>query len=807
MLIVRPIFLFLLLALVEFLSAQSGVSGVVESTAHIPIPFATVTLKRAAAVDERVVQTDSSGVFHIDQVGHGSYWMTISSLGYEPASLELTLKQDTLFTIRLQRNEQQLREVTVTGTKPVIERSADKIVYNVAASVTAAGSDALQAISQIPGVRIVNNEISVAGKGMIRVLLNNQIIQLRGEDLARYLRTFSANQISRIELITNPSARYDADGNAGLINIVTRHNKLQGYSGNIQLTSRYDAPGVPAVYDKKTIGALNGSANLTYNRNRWSFYGSINQTRGRVLEGFRFDIYYPRQHWQQADTGLYAHHALTALAGVDYKVNAALTIGASFSGGRDVYDGSDNVRNPIYNPSGTMDSLLKTYAHYHPVALPASVTIYANMKLDTTGRQLLLNADYLNYYRNDISDFESSSYDSRGNYQPGSITKYFDRNKQNIVIYTVKADVDWPTAFATYSFGGKLSFISEYSNAFYYNKTSDGLVYNTDLSNEFNYVENTQALYGNISKTVHQWKLQAGLRGELTHTKGYAYTVQKTTVSNYLKLFPSLLASYAVNTSNTFSLSVGRRINRPSFWSLNPFKSLYTAYSYGEGNPYLQPEYTLNGELSHDYRSVLRTTLFVNQTDNGFMNVTIVSPDTNLVYTKPFNFIRTFKIGLSETITFKPFHWWESSALMSLYHTDAQSSLVNIKSIAATSAYLSSINNLYLNRSRTIAAAANFWYQFPEIDHIGKTTGYYKLDIGVKASTPNKKWDIALNLNDAFRSSAIAYSYTVQDIPQTFTNFQIQRYWQLSLSYRFGKGHRTNSTRTSGNEEEKGRVP
>lgn len=806
MLVVRLVFLFLLFTSFEVLYAQSRISGTIVSASYSPIPFAAVTLKRTTDAIEHISQTDSTGTFSFNKVTNGTYSINITCIGYEPYNLRFDVSHDTSFTLQLQQNNKQLDEVTVTGIKSSIERSADKVVYNVGSSVTATGSDALQAIGQIPGVRINNNEISIAGKGVTRVMMNNRIIPLQGEDLTRYLKSFSANQITRIELVTNPSARYEAEGDAGLINIITKQSKLQGYSGNLQLTSKYYAPGESSVYGIRTFGEVSGSANLAYNWNRWSVYGSFNHVRDRHLEGFQFDVYYPKKHWTQTDTGLYTHNAFTALAGVDYKASSSLTIGASFSGGRDKYDGSDNVRNPTYNTSGTLDSLLKTSAHYHPVALPAALNVYAIIKLDTIGRQLFLNADYFNYYRNDVSDFESNSYDDKENFKPQGKTQYFDRNKQNIVIYTLKADLDWPTRFATYSLGGKLSFISEYSNAFYYNKTNGSLVYNTNLSNEFDYTENTQAIYGSMSKEMGKWKLQAGLRGELTQTKGYSYTVQKTTLNNYLKVFPSLLAIYSANTNNNFSLSIGRRINRPSFWSLNPFKSLYTTYSYGEGNPYLQPEYTNNVQLSHDYKSIFQTALFANRTDNGFANVTIVSPDTNLVYTKPFNFIRTIRIGVSETVLLKLLNWWESSAMLSIYHTNAHSSLANIRSLKGMGAYLSSTNTLYFNKSKTVATAINFWYQFPEVDHIGKTFRYFKLDVGVKAATANKKWDVALNLNDAFRSSAMAYSYTVNGIAQTFTNFQIIRYWQLSLSYRFGNGQGTNKIRTSGNEEEKGRV-
>jgi hypothetical protein len=358
---------------------------------------------------------------------------------------------------------------------------------------------------------------------------------------------------------------------------------------------------------------------------------------------------------------------------------------------------------------------------------------------------------------------------------------------------------------ATYAFGGKLSYINEYSNAFYYDKTpTDALIYNTNLSNEFNYSENTQALYGNVSKDVNKWKLQAGIRGELTQTKGSSYTAQKTKINNYFRMFPSALIQYNANANHVLSLSAGRRINRPSFWNLNPFKSLFTAYSYGEGNPYLQPEYNSNLELAHAYKNVFRTSLFASKTEDGFVNVTI--PDDNLVHTIPLNFIRTTRMGLSESVLFKPWSWWESNAFASVYHTKARSALSYVESLEGTGAYLSTTNNFYFNRDKTVAAAVNFWYQFPEVDHIGKTHSYYKLDVGVKATTTNKKWDLALNLNDALRSSALAYSYTVNNVPQTFTNFQIMRYLQLSVAYRFGGSAGAAPTRNAGNEDEKGRV-
>jgi hypothetical protein len=309
-----------------------------------------------------------------------------------------------------------------------------------------------------------------------------------------------------------------------------------------------------------------------------------------------------------------------------------------------------------------------------------------------------------------------------------------------------------------------------------------------------------------MSKNMSRWKFQDGLRGELTQTKGYSYTLNKKTSGNKLRLFPSLLINYQATPGSTFSLSVGRRINRPSFWNLNPFKSLFTALSYGEGNPYLQPEYNTNYELSHSYKSLMVSSLFFNKTENGYNNVTLASAGTNIVYTIPLNFIKTYRFGISETITVKPLSWWENNELLSFYHTSAYSKIPNVNGIRGFGYYISSTNNFYFNRSKTFAGAINFWYQFPEVDHMSKADRYYKLDLGMRMTTSNRKLDIVFNLNDIFRSSALAYSTVVNGISQKLTNFQINRFFQLSVSYRFGKSTDESGSHSTGNEEERGRI-
>lgn len=788
--------------------AQAVLTGTVNNSSNTPVAYAIVRLQRLPGDPQQVLQTDSSGSFRFTRLPAGEYVLNAVVTGYQAATLHFNLHRDTVVNITLQPSNTRLGEVTVTAGKPAIENTPDKLVYNVASNITAAGSNVLEAIGKVPGIKVNDNEISITGKGAVKVMVNDRLVQLAGIDLIRYLKSMSASQISKIELIKNPSAQYDAEGNAGLINITTRQRKSEGYSGTVQANAKGWLHNPAVVYGTRNYEAVNINATLNYNTARWSAFGSINLDQDQHLEGFRTTIYYPKQTWIQSDTGKYTYLNANIIAGADYRISRNATIGLIYQGGKNVYDGSDRVNNPVFdNATGKPDSIMKTYATYRPIADNHSINLHSAINFDTTGRRLLLNADYFSYYRTDRSDFESNNYLGDNITHPSGTTRYYDDNKQRIHIYTLKADMELPTRFAKFLVGGKLTFIDTYSNAFYYKKDSaDRLEYDKNLSNEFDYKENTQALYVSMNREQGNWKYEAGLRGELTQTTGYSYTLDQRTTRKYFRLFPSLSVSWQANKNNSLAFTVGRRINRPSFWNLNPFKSLYTAYSYGEGNPSLNPEYNTNIELSHTFRNRLTSALFFNKTDDGFNNVTIASADTNLVYTIPLNFIRTYRYGISESVSFTVFNWLDNNNQVTLYHTDARSAIPQVASISGWGAYLATNNNIYFNRDKTFAGAINCWYQFPEVNHIGRSDAYFKLDIGVKASVMKKKVDIALTMNDIFQSSAMTINSTINGARQQLSNFQLNRYLLLGISYRFGSKAAKQPAGDTGNQEERGRV-
>ncbi len=786
-----------------FCTAQFKIKGTVSDQEQAPLPFSTISLK-VPSDDSKVMQSDSLGQFVFKGLSPGSYLLTAHALGYSPKEMMINVQRDTTLSLRLKPLEGRLKAVTVVGNKPIIERRSDRIIFNVSSSIQAAGSNGLEVLKKAPGIKIGNNTIGIAGKGKISVMLNGRLLHLSDKALVNYLKSFSSENISRIEIITHPSAKYDAEGNAGLINIVTRKNTQAGWSGNLSGSiKRFFYKDQPNYKGIKNYGDIDGSAALNYNNDKWSVYTNADYTTGREIWGYGIGVHYPEQFWDMQDTGEYKIATLNAMAGADYKISANTTLGGEYNYIYHMEDGADYVNLPIYNKTGGVDSSLRTYATYYPVAKSNAFNLHLIQKLSPSGAKLSLNADYFNFYRNDRSDLETWNNTHK---QKHHLSRLYDTTNQNIKIYTFKADAELPTPFAQFALGAKLSFIDNYSNIFYYHKEGKELILDPGLSNEFRYIENTQAIYANGSKSWGDWKWEAGLRAEITQTQARSYYENEKIEKEYLKLFPSLMVSYKINNDNNLSFNFNKRIHRPTFWNMNPYKSFMSAYTYVEGNPYLEPEYVTNAELTHHYKNRLTSSLYMNVVNNGFAQV-IETKDTGAYthVTTMRNFIQSYRYGLSESLSLQPLSWWETSNTIRGYYTRVHSNISYINGIAGWGLFVETNNTFYFNREKTFSGFLGFWYQFPEIDHFGKTNAYYNVDAGLQWSGFEKRLNISINYSDIFKSSAFKIYTTVDKIKNTYTAFQLNSRLRLSASWSFGGQTQRKPTHT-GNEAERNRL-
>jgi outer membrane receptor protein involved in Fe transport len=788
--------------------AQSVLEGLVTDQGKGPLPYATVSLTEMDSSSSKVAQADSAGHFIFKAIPDKNYRLSAYSLGFTKRSLSLSIRKDTAVYLSLEPLQGSLQEVTVISSRPVIERKADRVIFNVANSINAAGSNGLEALSKAPGIKINDNTISLAGKGTLSIMVNGRLLHLSDKALVSYLKSFSSAQISKIEIITHPSAAYDAEGNAGLINIITKRSSKAGFSGEADASvNRFFYKDQPNYKGIRNYGLMNTGLSLNYNKDKWSVYSNISDIPGRELLGYGIDVYYPDKHWAMKDTGEYRVVTFNALAGIDYQVSNKTTLGFEYNYIYHLEDGADYVRVPVYNNKAQLDSTLKTYATYYPVAKSNAFNLHLIQKLGQSGSKLILNADYFNFYRHDKSDLITRSYTDEDKLKEGSTKKLYDTTLQNIRIYTFKADLDLPTPFAQFSFGSKISFINNYSNIYYYNNTGNQLILDSALSNEFRYIENTQALYANASKNTGKWKLDAGLRAEITQTKALSYFQDQKVNKHYLKLFPSALVSYTLNTDNEFSFNYNKRIHRPTFWNLNPYKTFMTAYTYVEGNPYLEPEYITNVELSHHYKGALTSSLYMNVINNGFAQVITTHENSHYTHiTTMLNFIRSYRYGISESLTVQPSPWMESTNQVNAYYTYVYSDLPYINGIKGAGLFVETNNTFYFNRNKTFMGSLGFWCQFPEIDHFGRSDTYYSLDIGLQALAFQKRLSLSLTAGDLLQSSASKVYTTVNNIRNAYTNFQLNSSIRLSATWNFGHNEHKRVPVNTGNEAERDRV-
>ncbi|AHF17496.1 outer membrane beta-barrel protein [Niabella soli] len=793
----RKIFYLTLLLLWNTLSqAQISIHGQVQDDAGAPVPAATITWLRSRA-DSKSVTTDSSGKFLIPSLQVGTkYHLEVSAVNHEEAKLTLELKNDTTIRIVLPRNNTMLNNVTVSGRAKLIQMKPNKTIVNIADNLTIVGSNIAEALQKIPGIRISNDEVSIPGKGAVQIMQDGRLLQLSQKELLSYLKSIPAGTVSKIEIITNPSAAYDASGNAGLINIITKRTTQQGYSGSIQ-----------AGYKQyQHYPGMDATGNINYNSGKWQLYANANIFRIRHKYGFRWEEYYPDRTWIMSDTGDYKQQNLAINAGADYQLSSKSTIGFNVGFSRYFEGGADYVRNSNYNGSGQTDSVLTTYADYFPVARTQSYNLYYKTKLDTSGKTFSLDGSYLTFYRTDTSNVTARSFLPDGQPIPSSTARYTNATTQNINIYAVKADMELPLSFARLQFGGKINFIDMYDDLRYYRVSNPGYTYDRDLSNEYKYTENSQALYVNVNRELGNWSWEAGLRGELTQTNGYSFLSGQRNNNNYLKLFPNALISYKMNGANLFSLTYNKRVRRPTFWNLNPYKSILTAYSYYEGNPFLQPEYNSNFQLLHIYKNKLTSALFATITNNGFDDITIAHADTNFVLRTPKNFVNSLRIGLSEAYTFSTFRWWESTTLLNIYYTDGRSKLSYVADRKGWGAYVSNSNTLYFNTAKTLAAAINFWYQFPEVSLVNRSDPYWNLDLGFNAVLVKDKLTLNANVQDVFGTSAASYTNVVNNVQQRYATLQLNRNYSLTLIFKFGKKDLKAIEHTNSDQEERKRI-
>ena len=771
------------------LNAQFTLTGRLTDKQEQPIEYAEVSIKNVNdSIKMMTTLTDKMGNFSLS-IPKGAYLLSVDYLGQNLLKKKLSVMDNINLRVLKVNTINRIGEVMVTGEKPLIERKIDRLVFNVENSISASGGDALDALKVTPGIRVQNDEITMIGKSGLSVMVDDRLIRLSGEDLTNYLQSLSAEDIKSIEVITTPPAKYEAEGNSGLINIILKKVQKDYLSGNIGST-----------YTQSTYPKGNLRIGMNYKKNKLSSYTNLNGTYGSYAPRENQTFYSPAQTWSNKSVRRDYLKFIIARTGIDYKISKKSSIGVQYLGeftNPEIGMKSNNRNTIINNSNHQIDSLISTKSLKDWNIKLNDLNAYYTIKLDSLGKEITADFDYFLYNKDNDLNNRNQIFSNK--------LKEIDRSEettnstQKIDIISSKIDAILPTEQFNFSFGGKISFIKT-KNQFNYHTTKN----QSALSNHFLYKENIQALYASAERSLNKWDFKLGGRLEITQTEGTSNTLNQPNVNNYVKFFPTLYTTYKPGKNNSYSLNYGKRVNRPNYRLLDPFRWYLNPSFYAEGNPFLQPYITHNVEFSHLWKNNLNTKIYFTSVRNQFGQITLVDKGANIRKSTYQNMINEQTAGLNQSYTLKSFNWLKSYLQYNLSYSKVQSLLIKtVPDNERLNFYFSVNNQLYLTKKWT--AEINYWY-FSGNSGINYFKGVGSLDMALKGLFFNKKMMLSIAFNDILKTNRSKFKTKVQDEIQTYNNYYDYRKLRISLSYKFGNKKIRSKSKKFSNEEERRRV-
>jgi iron complex outermembrane recepter protein len=805
----RKIFVMMLLAnlitAASFAQPRTTVNGNVKDNNGKALAAVTVSLLKAK--DSSLVKadvTDAAGHFEIAVNRADQYLLSYSLVGFEKKYTQpFTLSEGQQYTaspVSLSNASNKLQDVTVSSRKPMIEVKADKTVFNVENSINASGSNALELLQKSPGMMVDNNDnISMKGKSGVKVYIDGKLTQMGVKDLAAYLRSINSNDIEAIEMISNPSAKYDASGNAGIVNIRLKKNKKFGMNGSVN-----------AGVSQGVTPKGSASVNLNYRDKKVNLFGNVSGNMGRYEN--TLDLYRIQGDtiYDQHSTSWSNNKNMNVKAGADYFINNKSTIGflarTSFSDngwdGKSIaqkYRKSDNVFVETLKATNSMPS--KRQNHNFNVNYR-----YA----DTSGLEVNFDGDY-GIFRAKGSSYQPNNYYDGNNNFLRNVTNS-NITPTDIDIYTAKVDVEQKFFGGKLGYGVKSSYVQT-KNAFEFFNVNGGVpTKNLQSSNSFNYKENVNAAYVNFNRQLNEkWSVQLGARVEHTHSVGDLTRADGTVQAdnkvdrNYVDLFPSGALTWTVNKKNSLNLTYSKRIDRPSYQDLNPFENKLDELTYQKGNAFLKPQYTDNIELTHTFMGFINTTL-------GYAHVKDFSTEItdtvkNATYIQQRNLAQQQILSASIGSPLPIQKWWNGYVNLwfsyQMFEGQFKDNKIDLD-IPMYGAYMQHTFTL----GKDYSAELSGWFNGPSVwGGTWKTKSQYGIDAGVQKQLFEKKATLKLSVTDIFFSNPWKAKTDYAGVVINGGGTWESRTVRLNFTYRFGNNQvKAARQRQTGLEQESKRI-
>lgn len=765
--------------------SQCAIQGKLADTLQVPISFNAIGLINA--IDSSIVKgvmTDLDGNYCFEKINKGNFRLMITAIGFN-TYYSNNLIYDSITplkipTINLKAGSINLNEVSVAAQKKVVEFKNGNIIVNIEGTALSMGNNAFDLLSRLPGVTVSDGNISIQGKGGVKILIDGKLQTLAGTQLINVLKSMNASQIEKMEVLKKPPVKYDAAGTGGMINIKTTKIKLVGFSG-----------GIFGSYSQGFYGNPSVGFNLNYKGKKFNFFSGFTAGKewAHVVEDFtnKFNYNSTETTLQSNLINKEHHHSETYNIGADWFINKSNSIGIKMNGAFGLGNQSQFSISNFSDTTLGYQNLQLNSQKPNPWIYP-EFNINAEHLFDTVGTALHFSVNYNPYWDIYAANFDNH-YLNASNQDVTNPSVF--KTSNTLTFNNSSALLDYEKEFKKdfkLETGIKHSYQEMKSDYYLKHQNYNSGEYITDsaFTNVFNYQQNISAVYINLNKQYKKWSFQAGVRGENTIIETKSQNNGLRFNRQYFNLFPLASIDYKKSENHNFSLAYNKRVNRPDYNAFNPFVSfLSTQISY-KGNPFLKPEYSHDIGLNHSYKSWLNNSINVSRIYNNFLGYNIsndsaksyVYTTANLNYTD----IYSYNLFIQKEIV----KWWSVNVNASLI-TVKTNGIINTLpySYSTTAVELNLFSRLTLVKGYSIEL--NCFYLSAFMEGIYHTKARSSVNMALKKTFLDEKLSIALAFKDIFWGQIrnITVNYQNQNMVgrQTFDTRRID----ISLNYNFGK--------------------
>jgi len=778
------------------LKASNKIIGRIVDNKKQPLEFANVSL--LSSKSNKYIQgevSNNNGEFVFDKVSRGDYILSVTLVGYvKNESEKVVIDSDNKLVeknIILKENEIQLSTVEVKAKKKFIEQTVDKMVVNPEASVTSAGDNVYEILRKVPGVTIDNNEnISLKGKQGVMILIDEKPTYVSADQLATLLKSMQGKNVERIEIMENPPARFDAEGNAGIINIKTKHNKAPGFNGSVNagtnIASKTRENG--GLDLNMNFGRLNVYGNYSYYG--WAGWNYLDATR-------RFTSTELAGSYQLINSeDNYHGHAHNYKIGADYFIKKNHVLSVMFRGNTGSNMDAANGKTSFADINKTIDTSLITVSSNPNRWDNKTYNVNYKWDIDSTGRSLSVDADYARFFFRASSDQNSDFFDTNGN-RINKVSTIHSEQGSDIDVITAKIDYVHP-------FNKDYQFETGVKTSFVTNDSRNDMVGYINQHDKFVYTENIQAGYVNGKAQFNKTSLQLGLRLENTNSSGNSVSTNQVNKTSYLRLFPSFFVQQTLTANQSINFSYSYRIGRPNYNMLNPFVWTLDPYTSNTGNPLLSPQFTHAAKFTHTYKSMFITSIGYNYTNDLYSMVLYQNDVTKVVTQSMENLSNCFDFNASETIQLPVTKWWNLNGTVTGMYNEVNSN------VGGSASFKRWCFNGNLTNTFTLPYNMNLelsgYYTSYQLSGNVTLNPRYNIDFGLQRKFMKDKFMIKASVSDIFDTNSSGGYSKYNNVDIVFKNTHDSRRLNVSVSYRFGKDDfKTRANRATASSEEESR--